>query len=164
MTRDEQVLAYLRAENQRLRDHINNLQQDEDDDDLSDDELKSAHEQVIDSLTLSERFALWITTKVGTMGFFGCIFGWTVLWLLWNVCAPATLQFDPAPAFVAWLFISNLIQILLMPLIMVGQNLQGKQSEQRAKRDLMVDIKSEKTTRDLRAMLEKVLANQENAK
>ena len=31
--------------------------------------------------------------------------------------------FDPFPAFVASLHISNVIQILLMPLIMVGQNL-----------------------------------------
>jgi hypothetical protein len=39
----------------------------------------------------------------------------------WNLLAPKDLQFDPAPAFVFWLFISNVIQLLLMPLIMVGQ-------------------------------------------
>jgi hypothetical protein len=38
----------------------------------------------------------------------------------------ALAAFDPFPAFVAYLLISNVIQIFLMPLIMVGQNLQGR--------------------------------------
>jgi uncharacterized membrane protein len=46
--------------------------------------------------------------------------------------------------FVLWLFISNMIQILLMPLIMVGQNIQGKHAEKRAEYDLEVNIKAEK--------------------
>jgi hypothetical protein len=39
------------------------------------------------------------------------------------VLAPPAWQCDPPIAFVSWLFISNVIQILFMPLIMVGQNL-----------------------------------------
>ena len=46
--------------------------------------------------------------------------------------------------FVFWLFISNLIQILLMPLIMVGQNIQGRRSEMRAEHDLDINVKAEK--------------------
>ena len=42
--------------------------------------------------------------------------------------APTDLRFDPYPAFVLWLFISNMIQIFLMPLLMVGQNLQAKRA------------------------------------
>jgi uncharacterized membrane protein len=45
--------------------------------------------------------------------------------------------------FVFWLFISNMIQILLMPLLMIGQNIQGRQSEARAEHDLDVNIKAE---------------------
>jgi len=37
-----------------------------------------------------------------------------------------------------------MIQILLMPLIMVGQNIQGRHQEKRADFDLEVNIKSEK--------------------
>ena len=47
-------------------------------------------------------------------------------------------------AFVLWLFISNVIQILLMPLIMVGQNIQGAHAEARAEHDLQVNIKAER--------------------
>jgi len=76
------------------------------------------------------------------MGFFLIIFIWTVLWLSWNIVAPHELRFDPYPAFVFWLFISNMIQILLMPLIMVGQNLQGRHSEARAESDFELDTQA----------------------
>ncbi|MGH7012224.1 MAG: DUF1003 domain-containing protein, partial [Caulobacteraceae bacterium] len=57
---------------------------------------------------------------------------------------PKSLRFDPPMGFVLWLFISNCIQILLMPLIMVGQNVQGGQAEARAQHDLEVNVKAEK--------------------
>lgn len=105
--------------------------------------LRNVNKEQKEKLKPLDKLALWITTKVGTMGFFLLIFLWTVLWLGWNILAPKQLQFDPAMGFVLWLFISNMIQILLMPLIMVGQNIQGMQSETRAKNDLEVNIKAE---------------------
>ncbi len=91
-----------------------------------------------------ERLALWITDRVGTMGFFLIIFSWTVVWLSWNMFAPQHMRFDPYPAFVLWLFISNMIQIFLMPLIMIGQNLQGRHAEARAEADFEVNTKAER--------------------
>jgi len=90
-----------------------------------------------------EKLACWITDHVGTMGFFLVIFCWTALWLGWNLLAPKELQFDPPMGFVLWLFISNLIQIMLMPLIMIGQNIQAKHAEARAEYDLEVNVKAE---------------------
>lgn len=90
-----------------------------------------------------DRMALWITDKVGSMGFFIMIFIWTSLWLSWNIFAPVNMQFDPVPAFVMWLFISNMIQIFLMPLIMIAQNLQSKHSEARADADFEINTKAE---------------------
>ena len=77
------------------------------------------------------------------MGFFIVIFCWTVLWLGWNLLAPAHLRFDPPMGFVFWLFISNVVQLLLMPLIMVGQNLLSRHAEARAERDLEVNQQAE---------------------
>lgn len=90
-----------------------------------------------------EKIALVITERVGTMGFFLVVFTWTVIWLGWNLFAPEMYRFDPFPAFVLWLFISNMIQIMLMPLIMVGQNLQGKHAAARAEYDFEVNLKAE---------------------
>ena len=57
--------------------------------------------------------------------------------------APKELRFDPYPGFVLWLFLSNMIQIFLMPLIMIGQNLQGAYSEARAQADFEVNTRAE---------------------
>ena len=91
-----------------------------------------------------ERFAVWITDKIGSMGFFIIIVAWTLAWLGWNTLGPKGFRFDPFPAFVLWLFLSNMLQIFLMPLIMIGQNLQGRHAEKRAESDFEVNIKAEK--------------------
>jgi uncharacterized membrane protein len=106
--------------------------------------LRNVNKQQRERLKPLDRLAVWITTRVGTMGFFLIIFAWTMVWLGWNMLAPKQLQFDPPMGFVLWLFISNLIQILLMPLIMVGQNIQGAHAEARAEHDLEVNVKAEK--------------------
>ena len=94
----------------------------------------------------ADRVALWITSTVGTMKFFLVLVVWTLLWLGWNLLAPKDLQFDPPSAFVFWLFISNLIQLMLMPLIMIGQNIIGREVEANAANDLEVNIKAERET------------------
>lgn len=95
-------------------------------------------------LSPMDKLAVFVTEKIGTMGFFFIIFIWTAGWLGWNIFAPKNFRFDPYPAFVLWLFISNLIQIHLMPLIMVGQNIQGKHAELRSEHDFETDKKAEK--------------------
>lgn len=94
-------------------------------------------------LSALDKLAIWITERVGSMGFFLLIFTWTTSWLLWNTVAPKDYRFDPYPAFVLWLFISNMIQIFLMPLIMVGQNLQSDHAEARAEADFEVNTRAE---------------------
>lgn len=115
--------------------------------------MKNVNHQHKKSMSNSERFALWITGKIGTMGFFYVIFIWTVCWLLWNAFAPESLRFDPYPAFVLWLFLSNMIQILLMPLLMIGQNIQGKHQELLAENDFEVNQHSDKS---IAILLEKI--------
>jgi uncharacterized membrane protein len=77
------------------------------------------------------------------MGFFFIIFIWTVVWLGWNWLAPKEARFDTYPAFVLWLFLSNVLQIFLMPLIMIGQNLLSDHAEVRAEADFEVNTKAE---------------------
>ena len=97
-----------------------------------------------ESLSGSQRLALWITNHVGTMQFFSIIFIWTFSWLGWNIFAPKEYVFDSVPSCVFWLFISNMIQIFLMPLIMIGQNLQSTHSELRAEANFELSVKTSK--------------------
>lgn len=112
--------------------------------------LRNVNADQAKALGWLERVAVWITDHVGSMGFFLVIFGWTMVWLGWNAVGPKALRFDPFPAFVLWLFISNMIQIFLMPLIMLGQNLQSRHSEARAQSDYEVNVKAE---REIEAIL-----------
>ena len=115
-----------------------------------------------------DKVALYTTNKIGTMGFFLIIAGWTVVWLSWNLLAPQEFKFDPFPAFVFWVFVSNIIQLHLLPLIMVGQNLQGKYSELRAEHDFQTNVKAEKEVELIldyldkqQKMMEKILSHLE---
>ena len=110
--------------------------------------VKNANDEYQKSLSPLDRLAVAITDKVGSMGFFFLIMVWTILWTGYNILAsevPALhwKAFDPFPAFVAYLLISNVIQILLMPLIMVGQNVQGRHTEIRAQLDFEINQKAE---------------------
>jgi uncharacterized membrane protein len=133
--------------------------------------LKNANAEHQENLTKLERLSLFITERIGTMGFFFVIFVWTGLWLSWNTLAPAGIRFDPYPAFVLWLFISNMLQIFLMPLIMIGQNLQGRHAEIRAESDFEINVKAEREIETILLHLEyqndlmlKVLAHLESKK
>lgn len=106
--------------------------------------LRNIHKERQEKLSPLNRLAVFITERVGTMGFFLIIFSWTVIWLSWNLLAPKSIRFDPPMGFVFYLFISNVIQILLMPLIMVGQNIQGAHADARAEHDLEVNVQAEK--------------------
>jgi uncharacterized membrane protein len=109
-------------------------------------------------LSRLDKVAILVTEKIGTMGFFLVILAWTITWLSWNILAPKELRFDPYPAFVLWLFISNLIQLHILPLLLIGQNIQGKHAQLRAEHDFATDKKAEKEIEAILVHLE----NQQN--
>ena len=125
-----------------------------------------------DNSSLLDRLALWITKNVGSMGFFLIVFTWTVVWLTWNMIGPKASRFDPYPGFVLWLFISNMIQLFLMPLIMLGQNVQSKHSDIRSEVDLKINSQAELENetiilhleRQNKIMIEMLKTIQENGK
>ncbi len=85
------------------------------------------------SIGLQDRIALAITGAIGTMYavyFFALAMAG---WMIWQSLFDKH-PFDPFP-FAFLLFLGNIIQLLLMPLIMVGQNLQGRHSQIRAEED-----------------------------
>lgn len=109
-----------------------------------------------ESFTRLEKFAVLITERIGTMGFFFIVLVWTIFWLMWNVFAPLEFRFDPFPAFVLWLFISNMLQLFFLPLIMVGQNFQNRHAELRAENDYELNIKTEREIEVVLTNLEKI--------
>ena len=90
-----------------------------------------------------ERIAIFISDHVGSAGFFLILICITISWLGWNMLAPEAMRFDPYPAFVLWLFIINIFQLMMMPLLMISQNLNGRHSDARAEADFEINTKAE---------------------
>jgi uncharacterized membrane protein len=106
--------------------------------------VRNARRDLKESLSTLQRFAVFMTKMVGSMGAFLLLFFWTIIWLGWNLYAPIEYRFDPAPAFVIWLFASNIIQLILLPLIMVGQNIESRAADRRAQEDFEINQMAEK--------------------
>ena len=121
------------------------------------------YKSFLESLPVGERLALAVTKNVGTLAFFVGVLMWTVLWCGYNILATEFPRFkwqafDPFPAFVAWLLISNVIQLHLMPLILIGQNLDAKRAETQAKKDFHINKKAEKEIRVLEAEITHIVS------
>lgn len=98
----------------------------------------------LEKLSGLEKTALSITSKIGNMRFFLIILAWTVLWFGWNMAAPDHLKFDALPTFGIWVLVANVIQLMLMPLLLIRQNMQDKYAEVRSEADYEVNIQSER--------------------
>ena len=90
---------------------------------------------------INARIARSVTAAVGTMYAFYALALFMGGWILWQAVLSAK-PFDPYP-FAFLLFLGNIVQLLLMPLIMVGQNVQADQADARAEADFEVDTKNE---------------------
>ena len=95
-------------------------------------------------LSKTDKVALYITNKIGTMGFFYfCVILVTVPLLI-----PSTM---PVIQYMS----SGYLQLILLPLILIGQNLQGKHAELRAQHDYETNVKAEKEIEAVLLHLEK---------
>lgn len=84
--------------------------------------IKNANTVHKDSLKFSERIAKSITAKVGTM-ICAIIFG-----ILAFISLPSAIKSGDMLVIVGWVA-QTFLQLVLLPIIMVGQNLQSRHSE-----------------------------------
>jgi uncharacterized membrane protein len=106
------------------------------------------------------RIAVVITAAIGTMWAFYAFALLMATWIGWQQTGLLRIVHDPYP-FAFLLFLGNIVQLLLMPLIMVGQNVQGHASDARAEADYEVNKKAEveieKLLRGLKAVDDRTL-------
>jgi uncharacterized membrane protein len=94
------------------------------------------------TLSTQDRTALALTTGIGTMYAVYFFAAFMMGWMLWQTYF-SHKAFDPFP-FAFLLFLGNIVQLLLMPLIMVGQNIQGRHAEIRAEEEYNTTMTSYK--------------------
>ncbi len=97
---------------------------------------------------------IWITNNVATVGFFLILTAWTASWFIWNMFAPGRFRFDNSPSFNEWALASSILQLLLLPLILIGQKLESKEAHLRAEADLEINKQAEKENREILHRLE----------
>ncbi len=114
------------------------------------------------ALKFQDRIALLVTSAVGTM-YAVYIFGLFMAgWILWQSYFHER-PFDPYP-FAFLLFLGNIVQLLLMPLIMVGQNLQGRHAEIRAEEEFKTTESSYRDIEQILLHLDQLASKLENKK
>lgn len=92
-------------------------------------------------LSFQDKIALSVTSAVGTM-YAVYFFAFAMAgWMFWQQGVLHEQAFDPYP-FAFLLFIGNIVQLLLMPLIMVSQNIQGRHAELRAEEQYKTTVSS----------------------
>ena len=84
-------------------------------------------------LSNTDKVALFITKRMGTMGFFYVCLALVSIPLMFPVALPVVQYVS-----------SGFLQLIFLPLIMVGQNLQGRHSELRAQHAYETNVKAEK--------------------
>ncbi|KKS33088.1 MAG: Membrane protein-like protein [Candidatus Amesbacteria bacterium GW2011_GWA2_42_12] len=106
--------------------------------------LNEKHKEV---LRKQDRTALLITSIIGSMYFvYFCLLS-ILIWIGWQIVS--TRPFDPYP-FAFLLFVTNITQLILTPLIVVGQNIQNRREHLRAEEEY-------KTTKTMHQDIEKIL-------
>lgn len=112
------------------------------------------------TLSFGQRIADKVATFGGSWTFiisFGCfIFAWTVA----NVWFLANKGFDPYP-FILLNLILSCVAALQAPVIMMSQNRQEEKDRERAKKDYMVNLKSELEIRMLHEKIDHLIIHQQ---
>jgi uncharacterized membrane protein len=106
--------------------------------------IRDVNKEHRESLTKLEKIAVFITNHVGTVEFaiFCAVF--VTIPLVWKNTMPVILYIS-----------SGYMQLILLPLIMVGQNLQNRHAERRVQSEYELSLKSEAQIKDIVARLEK---------
>jgi len=101
-------------------------------------DIRNVNKEHRDSLSKTQRVALWITNHVGTIEFAIFCIIFVSIPLFWKESMSTIFYIS-----------SGYLQLVMLPLIMVGQNLQSRHSEKRAEADYELNIKNDKQIRDI---------------
>ncbi|MBC6990539.1 DUF1003 domain-containing protein [Hymenobacter sp. BT491] len=117
-------------------------------------------EEEVEPLTLGQRLADRIAAFGGSWTFILSFFGVLLLWIVLNAWWLRNGGFDPYPFILLNLLLSCLAA-MQAPVIMMSQNRQEDKDRQRAKKDYMINLKSELEIRMLHEKLDHLILHQQ---
>ena len=110
--------------------------------------VRNVNKEHKERLSILEKIALFITKIVGTMW---CAMAFTVLAL---ISLPQAINGGTSTT-ISWIA-QTFLQLVLLSIIMVGQNLQNKHSELRADADYETDMEAKKDIEKLMKRLDTI--------
>jgi len=110
--------------------------------------VRNVNQEHRQSLTVLDRVAIFITKIVGTMW---CAIAFTLLAL---ISLPEALH-GGTSTIISWIA-QTFLQLVLLSIIMVGQNLQSRHSELRADADYETNVESKKDIETLMKRLDSI--------
>jgi uncharacterized membrane protein len=111
-------------------------------------------------LTFGQKVADKVATFGGSWTFILSFFAFLAGWILFNVFWLANRAFDPYP-FILLNLILSCIAALQAPVIMMSQNRQEEKDRERAKKDYMINLKSELEIRTLHEKIDHLILYQQ---
>jgi len=106
------------------------------------------------STTLGQRASDWLTKWVGSWPFIIIFAIYIIIWVALNIYTIMN-QWDPYPFILLNLTLSILAAILL-PIILMSQNIESKKDRARAEYDYAVNKKAEKEIREIKSQLDRI--------
>jgi uncharacterized membrane protein len=110
--------------------------------------------------TMGQRLADLVASFGGSWSFIGCFTLFMFLWIISNVYFLSRLPFDPYP-FILLNLILSCLAALQAPIIMMSQNRQEEKDRARAKKDYMINLKSELEIRMIHEKLDHLIMHQQ---
>lgn len=103
-----------------------------------------------ESMTPTEKIASSITNAVGT---FSCFIVFAVLAC---ISLPAVVASHSTITWISWIT-QSFLQLVLLPLIMIEQNLQSRHSEFRGEEDFRVNVRAEKEIEEIKKKCDSII-------
>lgn len=111
-------------------------------------------------LTLGQRLADRVASFGGSWTFISAFGVFLVCWIMLNIIFLGNQGFDPYP-FILLNLILSCIAALQAPIIMMSQNRQEEKDRERAKKDYMINLKSELEIRVLHEKIDHLIIHQQ---
>jgi uncharacterized membrane protein len=118
-------------------------------------------EDADEKVTLGQRLADRVATFGGSWTFILSFGSFLLLWIIINALFLLNKAFDPYPFILLNLILST-IAALQAPVIMMSQNRQEEKDRERAKKDYMINLKSELEIRMLHEKLDHLIIHQQH--
>jgi len=122
------------------------------------DKIEDANEE---PLTFGQRLADRVATFGGSWKFILSFGAFLLLWITINTILLIQKPFDPYP-FILLNLILSCIAALQAPVIMMSQNRQEEKDRERAKKDYMINLKSELEIRMLHEKIDHLIIHQQH--